>query len=189
VVETAVRRWRGRAAPAGAGLFAVLFLLVMVVSGRTRPTQNLVKFEAAGLMRAAPDQIDRVELTTKGRRVILARREKGRWTLVPEAGELAARAVSHLEMSLKFMHVTAPVRVMSRNEYQGEALGEYGLDPPRYTISLHGGSQTVLATSFGGKNPQDILQYVRVEGRDELYLLPIFVGREWELVVDGVLAP
>ena len=70
--------------------------------------------------------------------------------MAPSAGELAVGAVSHLEMSLKFMHVTGPVRVLSRDEYQAGALLEYGLDPPRYTVSLHRGGQTVLATSFGG---------------------------------------
>jgi hypothetical protein len=29
------------------------------------------------------------------------------------------------------------------------------------------------------------MQYVQVEGRDELYLLPRFVGREWEQLIDG----
>ncbi len=181
-----MRRTHGKALLAAAGFFAFGFLLVMVISGRTRPTQNLVKFEAAGLLRETPDQIDRVELVAEGRSVTFTRRERGRWTVAPSTGELAPGAVSHLEMSLKFMHVTAPVRIMSRGEYQPEALGEYGLDPPRYTLSLRRGGQTVLATSFGGKNPQQVLQYVRVEGRAELYLLPIFVGREWELVAEGV---
>jgi len=181
-----VRRGRRRALLAAAGLLAVGFLLVMVVSGRTRPAPNLVRFEAAGLMREIPDDIDRIEFTGDGRRLMFTRRERGRWTVAPAADELAAVTVSHLEMSLKFMHVTAPVRVMSPDEYQGQALREYDLDPPRYTVSLHRGGRTVLATSFGGKNPQGVFQYVRVEGRGELYLLPVFVGREWELVAAGM---
>ena len=181
-----MRRTSGRALLAAAGLLAVGFLLVMAISGRTRPTPNLVKFEAAGLMREMPDHIDQVELAGDGRRLLFTRRKQGRWTVAPAAAELAAVTVSHLEMSLKFMHVTAPVRVMSRDEYQPAGLGEYGLDPPRYTVSLQRGGQTVLATSFGGKNPQQVFQYVRVAGRDELYLLPVFVGREWELVAQGV---
>jgi hypothetical protein len=31
-----------------------------------------------------------------------------------------------------------------------------------------------------------VLQYVQVEGSDALYLLPIFVGQEWERVARGV---
>jgi hypothetical protein len=30
---------------------------------------------------------------------------------------------------------------------------------------------------------------VRVDGRDELYLLPVFVGREWELVIEAGMPP
>jgi len=185
-VEAAVRRARRRALLAAAGLLAVGFLIVMVASGRTRPTPNLVKFAAAGLMREAPDQVDEVELTGDGRRLMFTRRERGRWTVAPAADELAAVTVSHLEMSLRFMHVAAPVRVMAPDEYQAEALREYDLDPPRYTVSLHRGGRTVLAASFGGRNPQGVFQYVRVEGRGDLYLLPVFVGREWELVASGM---
>jgi len=75
---------------------------------------------------------------------------------------------------------------MSRDEYQAGAIAEYGLDPPRYVISLQRGDTTVLAASFGARNPQNVLQYVRVAGRDELYLLPVFVGHEWEQVAQGV---
>jgi len=104
----------------------------------------------------------------------------------PPAGGLTTAAMAHLETSLKFMHVTAPVRVMSPGDYRANALDEYGLDPPRYTIALYAGGQRVLDTRFGRKNPQEIFQYVKVAGRDELYLLPVFVGREWELVAERV---
>ena len=159
---------------------ALAFLLVMIGSGRTRPMQSLVAFEAAGLMREAPDQIDRVDLEASGQRWTFARREDG-WRLTTSPEKLVAGTASH-----QFMHVAAPARVMSRDEYQPGALAEYGLDPPRYALSLQRRGQTVLAARFGARNPQNVLQYVRVAGRDELYLLPVFVGREWELVAEGV---
>ena len=100
-----------------AGMAALAFLLVMIVSGRTRPMQSLVAFEAAGLMREAPDQIDRVDLEASGHRWTFAKREDG-WRLTTSPEKLMAGTASHLEMSLKFMHVAAPARVMSRDEYQ-----------------------------------------------------------------------
>jgi hypothetical protein len=183
-----VRRPRGGALLATASLCAVGFLLVMTLSGRTRPMQSLVKFEAAGLMRETPDRIDRVEVAAEGRRLAFIRRQS-RWTFTDPAAEVTAGARSHLETSLRFMHVTAPVRVLSRDEYQDEALGEYGLRPPRYSVSLYEGSHAVLTTRFGGRNPQNLFQYVRVDGRDEVYLLPVFVGREWEALAEGALSP
>ncbi len=180
-----MKRLRPNLLRVGAGMAALAFLLVMIGSGRTRPMQSLVAFEAAGLMREAPDQIDRVDLEASGQRWTFARREDG-WRLTTSPEKLVAGTASHLEMSLKFMHVAAPARVMSRDEYQPGALAEYGLDPPRYALSLQRRGETVLAASFGARNPQSVLQYVRVTGRDELYLLPVFVGREWELVAEGV---
>ena len=152
--------------------------------------QNLVAFEAAGLMSEAPDRVDRVELAANGRRATLVRTASGGWRVGEEAGvaDVAPEVAAHLDTSVKFMHVTAPVRTLSRDEYQA-ALGEYGLDPPRYTVTLHAGGRPVLAARFGAKNPQELFQYVQVEGRAALYLVPVFVGQEWERVIGSQLAP
>lgn len=183
----ALTRTPRRLALAAATLFAVAFLIAMAMSGRTRPIQNLVAFEASGLMSETPDQVDHVELIADGRRATLVRSASGGWRIGagPGAADLAAGVAAHLETSLKFMHVTAPVRTLSRHEYQA-ALGEYGLDPPRYTVALHAGGRPVLAASFGAKNPQELFQYVQVEGRAALYLVPVFVGHEWERVMDAI---
>lgn len=176
-----------RLALAAAALLAVAFLFAMAMSGRTRTMQNLVAFEAGGLMGETPDRVDRVELTADGRRSTFFRTSSGGWRMGagPGAQDLAAGVATHLETSVKFMHVTAPVRTLSRDEYQA-ALGEYGLDPPRYTVALHAGGKPVLAASFGANNPQALFQYVQVEGRAVLYLVPVFVGREWERVMDAI---
>jgi hypothetical protein len=190
VVAPALTRTPRRLAIAAAGLLAVAFLVAMAMSGRTRPMQNLVAFEAAGLMSEAPDQIDRVELTADGRRATFVRTASGGWRIGagPAAADLAAGVAAHLDTSVKFMHVTVPVRTLSPDEYQS-ALGEYGLDPPRYTVALHAGGRPVLAARFGAKNPQELFQYVQVEGRAALYLVPVFVGQEWEQVMDAIKTP
>ena len=81
------------------------------------------------------------------------------------------------------MHVAPPVRVMARAEWAPAGLGEFGLDPPRYTATLYRGERRVLSAWFGGSNPQEVLQYMKVDGRDEVYLMSRFVGQEWEQVV------
>ena len=183
MVEAPVGRWArplGLTALAGG---ALAFLVAMAFSGHVRESPQYVKFEPAGLMRETPDAIDRVELVAPAGRLVFLR-AGGRWR-TPSAGPVSEALVPHLEMSLRFMHAAAPVRVMAREEYVGEPLREFGLEPPRYAVSLHRGPDTVLRTRFGARNPQDVLQYVRVEGRDELFLLPAFVGREWELVIEA----
>jgi hypothetical protein len=160
------------------------FLGVMVGTGRMRQSEQYVVSEPAGLMREQPDRIDRVELAIGTRRLLFVREPGGPWRRSGGAAVVPVSVRGHLEMSLRFMHATAPVRVMSPEEYRGAALREFGLDPPRYTVSLHRGGDTVLATRFGSSTPQEVLQYVWVTGRHELYLLPVFVGREWERVAD-----
>jgi hypothetical protein len=189
VVAPALTRTPRQLALVGAAVLAVAFLIAMALSGRTRPMQNLVAFEAAGLMSETPEQVDRVELTGDGRRATFVRTASGGWRIGagPAAADLAAGVAAHLETSVKFMHVTAPVRTLSRDEYQA-ALGEYGLDPPRYSVALHAGGRAVLAARFGAKNPQELFQYVQVEGRPVLYLVPVFVGQEWERVMDAIKA-
>jgi hypothetical protein len=126
--------------------------------------------------------IDRVELTTNGRRTRFVRGAGRGWATEHDGRQLPASVASHIDVSLRFMRVAAPVRVMTREEWQGESLEEFGLDPPRYAVSLHQGERMVLAGRFGSTNPQEIAQYVQIDGRNSLYLMPRFVGREWELL-------
>src|SRR5206468_9857066 len=90
--------------------------------------------------------IDRIELTATGRRLHFVRVASGAWTAEGGPSQVSAPLASHLEMSLRFMHVAAPVRVMRRDEWEGVRLEEFGLDPPRYAIALHQGDRVVLAT-------------------------------------------
>lgn len=185
------RRLR-RAAITAAALGALGFLAAMALWGQAPEDRQRVAFEPAGLMRETPEEIDRIELLVPPRRLVFLR-TGGRWTTAsppgnePRAGATPSTTPSgaHLDMSLRFMHATAPVRVMARADYAGEPLRDFGLDPPAFTVSLHRGARTAITARFGGPTPQAVLQYVQVEGRDELYLLPVFVGREWELVSRG----
>jgi hypothetical protein len=172
----------GRRSAAVAAL-AIGFLLVMLLSGRMRESEQYVRFEPAGLARNSAEEIDEIELVVGEYRLGFRRGPGGSW-LTRDGAEVPAAARGHLDMSLRFMHATEPVRVMSADEYRGEALREFGLDPPRYAVSLRRRAEAVLTARFGSSNPQAVLQYVQVEGRDDLYLLPVFVGREWERVAE-----
>jgi hypothetical protein len=175
---------RSTAAGVAGALAATGFLAAMALSGRLPAGGSLVRFEAAGVMRETPEAIDRVELVMGARRLSFARAASGQWTVAPAGSEFPASGASHLDMALQFLHVSAPLRVMARSEYADQTMAEFGLDPPRYTVTVQRHGQPMVA-AFGARNPQDVAQYVRVEGRSELYLLPSFVGREWEAVVDA----
>ena len=178
MVETAIGRPRRLLAPAAAVL-AVGVLAVMVVSGRLPQSKQLVRFAPAGVMPEAPADIDRVELRTSTGRWRFVRGSGG-WRAAPAGPALPAKLAASLEDSIKFMHVSAPIRVMERAEWAPVGLREFGLDPPSYTAILYERDRPVLGAEFGAPNPQRVLQYMKLQGRDQVYLMARFIGEEWE---------
>jgi hypothetical protein len=182
-VDAAISRTPGRLLTGGLALSALGFIVVMAFTGAPRERQDRVRFEPAGVMREPPSDIDRVELLAGARRVVLVRHAGETWTHEGEA--VQSVLASHLETSLRFMHVAAPMRVLPPADWDPHP-EEFGLEPPRYAVVLSRAGQPVLTAHFGSTNPQQVGQYTRVEGRDELYLIPAFVGREWERVLDSI---
>ena len=163
----------------GLALLALGLLVAMVITGRVRENQQLVKASGEGVMTEPPVEIDGVELQASAGHWRL-RRGPGGWQAASGGPTIPMSAAQHIDDSLKFMHVAPPVRVMGRAEWAPVGLREFGLDPPRYTATLYRGERRILSAAFGGPNPQDVLQYMKLDGRDEVYLMSRFVGREWE---------
>ena len=162
-----------------AALSAVGVLVAMVASGHLRESKQFVPFVPAGVMPDAPGEIDRVEMRAGQDRIDLVRAPDG-WRTGPDRRAVPASLAAHLDDSIKFMHVSAPIRVMERAEWAPVGLGEFGLDPPSYTAILYRGGRPVLGAQFGAPNPQQVLQYMKLDGRDQVYLMSRFVGQEWE---------
>jgi len=160
-------------------LLAVSLLTAMALSGHLRESKQFVKFTPAGVMAEAPAEIDRVELRASSRRWILVRGSSG-WRVGPDGPPVSASLAAHLDSSIKFMHVSAPIRVMEHTEWGPVGLREFGLDPPDYIATLYHHDSPVLGARFGMPNPQKVLQYMKVDGRDEVYLMARFIGEEWE---------
>jgi len=181
VVETAIRRPRRLLAPVAA-LLAVGLLIAMVVAGHLRENRQFVKFTPAGVMPEPPGEIDRVEMTTSAGRWVFVRAAEG-WRAEPADRPAPPSLAAHLDDSIKFLHVSAPLRTMERAEWSPIGLREFGLDPPRYTATLYRRGAAVLGAEFGTPNPQKVLQYMKLGGRDQVYLMSRFIGEEWEQAI------
>jgi hypothetical protein len=59
-------------------------------------------------------------------------------------------------------------------------VAQFGLAPPRLRVIVSGPGASVFAISFGGTNPMGLSHYARLDGRQEIALLPAFVVEEWE---------
>src|SRR5262249_62290155 len=92
----------------------------------------------------------------------------------------------HAQASGKFTPVPGPIRVMDRAEGTPVGLREFGLGPPGFTAPLYHRDTPVLGAEFGSPNPQKVLQYMKLQGHDEVYLMARFVGEEWEKALGEV---
>jgi hypothetical protein len=158
---------------------AMGILAAMVVSGHLRESKQFVRFVPAGVMPEAPTEIDRLEIRANTERWVFARAADG-WREEVGGRSVPATLGAHLDDAIKFLHVSAPIRVMEPAEWEPVGLREFGLDPPRFTATLARRGRVVLGVEFGTPNPQGVLQYMRLAGRSEIYLVSRFIGAEWE---------
>lgn len=164
----------------GAGLAASV-MLILAWHGR-RPDPGLVRFEPAGVMlHLRIEDVREVQVLAGDQQQRFTRSHAGTWqtTRAPVPAETA----QHLERGLRFLHVTAPQRVLSPEEYAETSLAAFGLAPPRSVVVLRTATSTPFMIEFGDVNPQGLAQYTRIGGRAEIILLPRFVGEPWEAVV------
>ncbi len=169
-------------------LAAIGFLVAMVLTGALPQQRQRVQFVAKGVMQLAPERVARVELVRGADRAVFVRGPGSGWTR-EGAGMLAPPLAEKLSLAVQFMHTAGPVRVMEPDEFRGTDLREFGLDRPVLSIALHAESERALHAQFGGPNPNEMLQYMVVDGRGELFLMSRFVGQEWLAVAESVFAP
>lgn len=182
-----MNRLRVRILHSATALAAIGYLVAMVVTGALPQQRQRVQFEARGVMQVAPERVARVELIRGADRAVFLRGSGLGWTR-EGAGALAPPLAEKLSLAVQFMHTAGPVRVMAPTEVRGTDPGEFGLDRPALSIALHAESARALRAHFGGRNPAELLQYMAVEGRAEVFLMSRFVGQEWLEVAEGVFS-
>lgn len=165
----------------GAAVLAAGVIVALASYGR-RPDSSFAPFEAAGVMLPIPPEtITEVVVTQGERRWRFERASPNGWvTAGPPLGE-SVRA--RLDSGLRFLHVSAPQRVLQPQEIAGIAASEFGLEPPRYSVSVRSSAAEPFTIDFGAPSPQGSAQYARVTGRAEILLLPRFIGEQWEVVM------
>jgi hypothetical protein len=61
-----------------------------------------------------------------------------------------------------------------RKSRSGTPRQEFGLDQPRCTVVLSDGGRILFEATFGAYDPQDLLPYMQLKNRDNLYLMSRF---------------
>ena len=112
---------------------------------------------------------------------------RGHWHFVrTQAGWRATQGVAdagfeaRLDSALKLLRNSGPDRVLTEAEVARVGAAQFGLAPPRLRVIVSGPDASVFAISFGGTNPMGLSHYARLDGSQEIALLPAFVAEEWE---------
>ncbi len=171
-----------------AAALLIALLAALAISGHSPEFRGLVQFTPnKGLIAIAPADVARVEIRS-GRDSITLHRQTSGWAIDRAQGLVAAptEVASHIDLGLRFMHVTEPVREIAANELAAESFAEFGLDPPASVVSLKAASGTVATMNFGIRNPAGTSQYVRLAGVPAVYLMPRHLGNEWQVTTDMV---
>jgi hypothetical protein len=168
---------------------ALTYLVAMVLSGAQPVQRQLVAFEAKGVLKAPPERIRRVELRRGGDAITLVRTGEKTWA-TPGGAEISTEAGARISMTVQMMHTSGPARVIRSEELAGVDFAGFELDPPRIVAKLYeAGENPILTVRFGGRNPDGFLQYMRMEGDGDVYLMSRFVGEGWTDALDRIVHP
>ena len=161
---------------AAAAVGATAFLAALAFTGG-RGGPGLEAFKPKGLMAIAVEDAREVDVTTARGNWHFVRTQDGwRATL----GEATAGFGTRLDGALRLLRNSGPDRVLSGAEVAQAGAAQFGLAPPRLRVIVSGPGASVFAISFGGVNPMGLSHYARLDGRQEIVLLPAFVAEQWE---------
>ncbi|MFT4585651.1 MAG: hypothetical protein ACI915_005622 [Gammaproteobacteria bacterium] len=158
---------------------AIAYLLVMFASGAPPTYENRIDSSALGVLIEEPDQIVAVEITSGDSRDVYTSRQE-LWFDASTQEPLSEEKAAALQDALKFMHTAEPVRVIAPEKLATLDGAAYGLKPARFSIELSAANGTRLVTDFGDIANNGVLQYMRIAGRGEIYLMSGFVGAAWD---------
>jgi len=163
----------------GGAALAATALVALALTGR-RPEPGLAPFEAAGVMAAVPVKtISAVDVRAHDRHWRFQRIGES-WRLAGSTAAPGADVTTHVTAALRFLHASAPQQRLPGIEIASPQRAEFGLDPPRYVVSVQAEGQRPFEVAFGAINPLGLAQYVQVATDPDVLLLPRYVGDAWE---------
>ena len=161
---------------AAVALGAIGFLVALAFTGG-RGGPGLEPFVPKGLMTIPLEDVREVDVIASHGHWHFVRTQAG-WRATQ--GAATAGFEARLDSALKLLRNSGPDRVLTETEVDRVGASQFGLAPPRLRVIVSGPGVSVFAISFGGTNPMGLSHYARLDGRQEIALLPAFVVEEWE---------
>jgi len=185
VATAGVKRWGWWFAAA----LAAGFLGLLAFHGE-RPEPGLGRFEPAGLLVGWPlEEVAAIDISAGTQRRSFRRVAGSGWRgeggSGGSGGSAPANAEERIATGLKLLHNSPPERVFGATELSDGMLAEFGLAPPRLSVTAATAAGRSVTVHFGAANPLGLARYARVEGQPEVVLLPIFVADAWQQAMEA----
>jgi uncharacterized protein DUF4340 len=167
-----------------AGAVAMIALIGAISLTGRWPTGEIIlpNPEIRGILAVPANEVAHIQVSTGEKDLVFRHQSEGGWLV---NGLETEKAVSeHVDAALRLLNVSSPPRVLKPGDYSAAQVADFGLDPPHLLVSVVGNTGKTSSVTFGEATPAQNAQYVRVIGQPNIYLLPRYVGVEWELAVD-----
>jgi hypothetical protein len=163
--------------PAAAALAAIFLTTIAFVGERPRPGSE--PFKPRGLLSDWPiEEVTSVKISRGSEERLFTRDPGGPWR--SSEGEVGAELAAEIETGLRLLHNSASERDLSDDELRGRPLSEFGLETPKLVLTARTSAGAGAIIAFGEVNPLGLTQYVRMDGRPEINMLPSYVAKTWD---------
>jgi hypothetical protein len=158
-------------------LAAVLLATLAFVGERPRPGSE--PFKPQGLLSNWPtEEVTAIKINKGSEERLFTRDPGGPWRSDKE--ELPPELGAQIEIGLRLLRNAASERDFSSEELAGRSMSEFGLETPNLTLAVRTAGGATATIAFGEVNPMGLAQYVRMDGRREIAMLPSYVASAWD---------
>jgi hypothetical protein len=168
------------ALPVMAVLAAALLTTLAFVGERPRPGSE--PFKPQGLLSSwTMDDVTTVKIDKGAEKFLFIRDRGGPWR--SDKGDVAPEVAAQIETGLRLLGNAASERDFSPDELSGRSMSEFGLEKPKLILTAGTAGGATATIAFGEINPLGLTQYVRMDGRNEIAMLPAYVANAWDEAV------
>jgi hypothetical protein len=174
VAASFVKRFALPVAAAAAALFLTIFAFV-----GERPRDGSEPFKPQGVLAAwAMEEVTSIKINQGSGERLFTRDVGGPWR--SSQSEVRPDVAAQIETGLRLLHNAATERELSHDDIRSSSMTQFGLETPKLILTARTAQGASVTLAFGELNPMGLAQYVRVDDRADIVMLPSYVGQAWD---------